>query len=164
MRKFIILTIMIFGLISCEKGSDTNNYSSVIIGWWELVETNPDDSDLSDGLRLVWEFAEDGKQAPFQNDDYDENGELIFSETLNQVQPYYDYWIEGDILCDKNSKNGDCGEFGNPNCGPNEHGYQHYTKILKLDDQTLVLEICSNVTKNTWKFKKIAKPSNLMYK
>ena len=65
----------------------------------------------------------------------------------------------------------ECGDFGNPDCQCNiecrDHGSKmcHYTKIVKLTNNDLVLEMhwCDDDV-YTWSFKRISKPSNLKYR
>lgn len=166
MRKinYLIVSIMMLVFASCEKIS-IDDYSSAIVGWWELVSSDSQDLDLGDGYRWVMEFKDNGTHTHFDNiADYDENGRLIFGTYLYQFQPYYHYWIEEDILCGKDMEDNYCTEFGYPNCECNLNGDSHYTKIIELSNKTLVLELCRDDDRQTATFKRINKPSNIRYR
>ena len=164
MKKILTVAfVLALTFTSCEKVS-INDYPSAIVGWWELVDSYPEDGYLEEGFRMVMEFNASGKYAPFQNGGRDENGNPVYKQYLFQVQPYYDYWIENDILCDMDKEDDCCSEFGYPNCECNIEGYLHSTKILELGKKNLTIEMCWDKTKTTWKFVKITKPSNLRYR
>ena len=164
-----IASVMMLCVTGCDKDSSgkvsPEDYPSGIVGWWELVSSNPADPDLGDGYRWVMEFKDNGLQTHFDNIAYDyENDRLIFDNTLHQIQPYYDYWIEEDILCGKDMDDDCCTEFGYPNCECNLDGDSHYTKIRELSKKTLVIEMCDRDDKATLTFERINKPSNIRYK
>ncbi len=166
MKKLLTLAfVLVLIFTSCEKVS-IEDYPSAIVGWWELVNSNPTDPDLSEGYRWVMEFKDNGMQTHFDNiADYDyEHDRLIFGNTLYQIQPYYDYWIEEDILCGKDMDDDCCTEFGYPNCECNLDGDSHYTKIVELSKKTLVIELCEGDDKVTHTFERINKPSSIRYK
>ena len=165
MKKLLTLAFVLALIFtSCEKVS-IEDYPSEVVGWWELESSNPQDPDLGNGYRWVMEFKDNGTQTHFDNiEGFDENNRLIFGNTLHQIQPCYDYWIEEDILCGKDIDDNCCTEFGYPNCECNLDGYTHYTKIVELSKKTLVLELCWDDEKQTVTFKRINKPSNIKYR
>ena len=161
---FVAASIMLLGFTSCEKGS-VQNYAEQIVGWWQF-ENKPTDNKA---FQCVFNFRDNGFVDTFDN--ISSEG---YTETLYQVQPTWFYWIEGDLLCDQVTRSdypdGSCCVFANPECECNQecldhvNGKCHYTKIVTLTSNKLVLELYYDGDKETWSLRRIDKPSRIQYK
>ena len=163
MRKTLLLASMLMlVLTSCEKKS-IDNYPSSIVGWWEFVSAIPDEEGDNDDYRWVVEFKSDGYYTHFDNIRNDGG----YGQTLIMVQPYYDYWIENDLLCGKDMEDNYCTEWGYPECECNsecnKHDQCHYTKIKELTKKTLILEVHEHGDIIVYTFKRINEPTNIRY-
>lgn len=122
-KKLFWAVLLAILCISCEKESSSTNEAS-ILGWWEWdMKSNSGIRFMSNGSACFWD--EDGT--------YDTFG----------------WWIEGNALYTREWAPGDygtptdelCSWAGNPNCNCFKEGGRHFTKIVKLTDTELIVNV-----------------------
>ena len=100
MKKLLTLAfVLVLIFTSCEKVS-IEDYPSAIVGWWELVNSNPTDPDLSEGYRWVMEFKDN--YLPSDMEKAIEKGEIEYALVLD-LKENKDYDVAYMIKKDPNS-------------------------------------------------------------